>query len=61
MVALAWIIDIVASICTIMGIIIAAEILPVFLPALTGMFWLVLAGVLFLAAIASAIASRPHD
>ena len=61
MAALAWIIGIIASICTIMGVITAAEILPVFLPALTGMFWLALAGVLFLAAIASAISTRQHD
>lgn len=39
-VAVAWIFGILALMCTIVGIITAVEILPVFLPALAGMFWL---------------------
>ena len=59
--ALSWILGIIASLCTIVGVIVAAEILPVFTPHLTPIFWLVLAGVLFLAAIVSAIAARPYE
>lgn len=61
MAAMSWIIGVIASICTIMGVITAVEFLPVFLPALTAMFWLALAAVLFLATIATAIASRQYD
>ena len=42
--------------CMAMGIITAAEVIPLIGTAFTEMFWLVLAGVLFLASIAFAMA-----
>ena len=41
------------GLCMVMGIITAAEVLEPLTDAFTGMFWLVLAAVLFLASIAS--------
>ena len=41
------------GLCMVMGIITAAEVLEPLTDAFTGMFWLVLGGVLFLASIAS--------
>jgi hypothetical protein len=61
MASLAWIVGIIGAICTVVGIITAIEWLSFPLPALTAMFWLALAGVLFLAAIATSIASRQYD
>jgi len=61
MAALAWIVGVIAGICTILGVITAVEFLTFSLPALTAIFWLALAGVLFLAAIATSIASRQYD
>lgn len=51
---LAWTFGILGGLCAVMGIITAAEVIPPILTDFTGMFWLVLAGVLLLAAIAFA-------
>jgi hypothetical protein len=58
---ISWIIGVLASICVILGVLTSVELMPVFLPELTGLWWLVLAGVLFLGCIAAAIASRQYD
>ncbi len=44
------IINILAALCGVMGILTAAEVFDPLMTAMTAMFWLVLAAVLFLAA-----------
>lgn len=58
---MAWILGIIAALCTILGVVIAGGILPAFTDYLTPMFFLTLAGVLFLAAIASELSVRRYD
>ncbi len=53
---LAWILAILGTLCAIMGIVTAVEVVPLLGVALTAMFWLALSGVLFLACIATVIA-----
>ena len=48
---LALILGLLGGLCLIMGIITAAAVIPLVSAAFTGIFWLGLAGVLFLAAI----------
>ena len=55
--ALAWIIGIIAALCMVMGIITALAVIQE-LAGLDWMFWLVVSAVLFLACIASALATR---
>ena len=58
---LAWILGILGGLCAVMGIITAAEVIPLLGAAFTGMFWLALSGVLFLACIAATIASSGYE
>jgi hypothetical protein len=46
------IINILAALCGVMGILTAAEVFDPLMDAMTATFWLILAGVLFLATIA---------
>lgn len=52
---LAWIFGVLGGLCTVMGIITAADVVPLLGTELTVMFWLVLAVILFLVCIAFAI------
>ena len=61
---LALILGILGGLCAVMGVITAAEAAPLVTDALTGftgIFWLALAGVLFLAAITSLMARTPYE
>ena len=58
---LACILGIIAGLCTVMGIVTAVGVLPPLGAEYTVMFWLVLAGVLFLATIASLISRSPYE
>lgn len=49
---LAGIINVLAALCGVMGILTAAEVFDPLMDAMTASFWLILAGVLFLATIA---------
>ncbi len=53
---LACVLGILGGLCAVVGIITATEVVPLFGAGLTWLFWLGLAGVLFLAAITSLIA-----
>ena len=60
----ALILGILGGLCAVMGIFTAAEAVPLVtdvLAGFTGIFWLGLAGVLFLAAIASLLARTPYE
>ena len=57
---LAWILGILGGLCAVMGIITAVEVIPE-VAALTWMFWLVLAAILFLACIAAAIGRGAYE
>ena len=54
---LAWILAILGTLGAIMGVVTAVGVVPSLGVALTGMFWLALSAVLFLACIAPAISS----
>ena len=58
---LAWIFGTIAGLCAVMGIVTALEIIPLFAPALTWMFWMILSGVLFLATIAFAVGRGEYE
>ena len=49
---LAWIFGIIGALCAVMGIITAAEVVPVFFTEFTAMFWMVISAVLLLISIA---------
>ena len=49
---LAGVINVLAALCGVMGILTAAEVFDPLMDAMTASFWLILAGVLFLATIA---------
>jgi len=55
MAVLAWILGILGGMSAVMGVITAVELVEPFYTAFTPMFWLALAGVLLLGAIASAV------
>ena len=59
--ALAWISGTLGGLCMVMGIITAAEVVPLLGSAFTWMFWFVLAVILFLASIAFAIGLDTHE
>ena len=64
MVTLAWIFGILGGLCAVVGIITAAEVVPVLaeLPAaFTAMFWLALGAILLLACIAAALSRTSYD
>ena len=58
---LALILGIMGGLCLIMGIITAAEVILPVSAAFTGIFWLGLAGVLFVAAITSLVARSGNE
>jgi len=58
---LAWILGILGGLCAVMGIITAAEVVPVLFRQFDGIFWLMLAGVLFLACIACAVGRGAYE
>jgi len=58
---LAWLLGIIATLCAVMGIITAAEIVPLLGDAFTVMFWLMLSAILFLACIAAAVSARGYE
>jgi len=58
--ALAWTWGIIAGLCTVMGIITLAEVIPVF-GAFTGMVWFTLSVILFLACIAFAVGRGGYE
>ena len=58
---LAWVLGILGGLCTVMGIITAAEVISLLGAAFTPMFWLVLAGVLLLACIAAAFSRTGYE
>ena len=51
-------INILAALCGVMGILTAAEVFEPLMAAMTATFWLILAGVLFLATIAISAGKR---
>jgi ABC-type dipeptide/oligopeptide/nickel transport system permease component len=51
----AWFVGVLGGLCAVMGIITAAEVIPVLGSDFSGMFWLALAAVLLLASIALAL------
>ncbi len=55
MAGLAWVFGTLGGLCTVMGIITAAEVVPLLGSAFTWTFWLMLAAILFLASIAFAV------
>jgi len=54
---LAWIFGIIGGLCAVMGIITAAEVIPVLIGEFTAMFWMVLSAILILVSIAFAVGS----
>jgi len=58
---LAGILAILGGLCGVMGIVTATEVVPLLGAELTWMFWLVLAGVSFLACIAALIAGGGYE
>ena len=58
---LALILGILGGLCLIMGIITAAAVIPLVSAAFTGIFWLGLAAVLFLAAITGLVARSGYE
>jgi len=59
--ALAWAFGAVGGLCMVMGIITAAEVVPLLGSEFTSMFWLALAAVLFLASIAFAVGRSRYE
>ena len=60
MAALSWILYFLGFVCTIMGIITVIEVIPI-LANITGPFWLMIGGVLFLASIAGFIVQSKYE
>ena len=60
MAALAWILASIGGLSAVMGIITAAEVIPVLGAEFTPMFWLTLGVVLLLSGIAAAVGNRPN-
>jgi len=62
MAILAWFLGIFGGLCAVMGIITAAEVLTIDIPAdFTAMFWLTLGAVLLLGCIAAALARSEYE
>lgn len=57
----AWIFGILGGLCAVMGIITAAEVIPLLSAEFTAMFWLALSAVLLLACIATAISRSQYE
>jgi len=58
---LAWIFGTVGGLCMVMGIITAAEVVPLLSSSFTWTFWFMLAAILFLACIAFAVGRSKHE
>jgi len=58
---LALVLGILGGLCTIMGVITAAEAIPLLGTEFTTMFWLVLSAVLLLACIAAAVSRTSYE
>ena len=52
---LAWAFGIIGGLCAVMGIITAAEVIPVLIGEFTAMFWMVLSAILILVSIAFSV------
>ena len=61
MVILAWVFGILGGLCAVMGIITAAEVIPLLGAEFTAMFWLTLGAVLLLACIAAAVSHTSYE
>ncbi len=57
----AWLTGFLGGLCAVMGIITATGVIPLVGAAFTAMFWLALAGVLFLACIAAALGRGGYE
>ena len=58
---LAWILGILGGLFAVMGVITAFEVVPALMPAITEMFWLVLAAIFLLGCIAATIGSAQYE
>jgi len=58
---LALVLGIIGGLCAVMGIITAAGVVPLVGAEFTWLFWMVLAGVLLLATIASLLGRSPYE
>ena len=58
---LAWVLSILGGLCAVMGIITAAEVIPLFGAEFTAMFWLALSAVLLLASIAASFSRSSYE
>ena len=58
---LAWIFGAIGGLCMVMGIITAAEVIPLLGSAFTWMFWFMLAAILVLASIAFAVGRSRYE
>ena len=58
---LTWVLGILGGLCAVMGIITAAELIPVLGTEFTTMFWLGLSTVLLLACIATALSRSSYE
>ncbi len=61
MAILAWFFGSLGGLCAVMGIITAAEVIPLLGKEFTTMFWLTLSAVLLLACIAAAVAHSGYE
>ena len=61
MAIVAWICGIIGGLCAVMGIITAAEIIPLVGAEFTAMFWLALSAVLLLGCIAGAVSRSSYE
>ena len=58
---IALILGIIGGLCTVMGVITAVGVLPPLGAELTAVYWLILAGVLFLATTVSLLSRSPYE
>ena len=58
---LAWVLGILGGLCAVMGIITAAEVIPLLGAEFTAMFWLALSAVLLLASIAASFCRSSYE
>lgn len=58
---LAFVLGLIAGLCTVMSIITATDVIPPLGTEFTAMYWLVLAGVLFLAAVVTLLSRSSYE